>query len=215
MRQGFDHTIPLKENVVPFTLRPYKYSVIQKDMVDKLVSELLDQGIIRHSNSPYASPTVLVRKKNGSWRLCVDYRRLNSNTVKDRFPIPLIEDLMDELGGSTIFSKLDLRSGYHQVRMAQGEEHKTAFKTHTGHFEYLVMPFGLTNAPATFQALMNHVFGSYLRKFIIVFFDDILTYSKNLEDHVFHLKLNFQTLRDNHLLLNKPKCYFATTKVEY
>ncbi|XP_058740833.1 uncharacterized protein LOC131613154 [Vicia villosa] len=150
-RPGFDHKIPLKEGVEPFNLRPYRFSSVQKTVIDKLVQDMLDQGIVQHSTSLFASPTILVRKKDGSWRLCVDFRRLNELTIKDRFPIPLIEDLMDELNGSVVFSKLDMRSGYHQLRMAQGDEHKTAFKTHSGHYEYLVMPFGLTNAPASFQ----------------------------------------------------------------
>lgn len=136
-RPGFDHKIPIKEGIIPFNLRPYRHSIVQKDMVDNLVAEMLDQGIIRHSNSPYASPAVLVRKKDGSWRLCVDYRRLNQHTIKDRYPIPLIEDLMDELGTTTIFSKLDLRSGFNQLRIGEGDEFKTAFKTHGGHFENL------------------------------------------------------------------------------
>ncbi|CAJ2638126.1 unnamed protein product [Trifolium pratense] len=215
LRAGFDHQIPLKDGVAPFNLRPYRYSRIQKDIIDNLVKDMIDQGIVQHSTSPFASPTILVRKKDGSWRLCVDFRRLNELTIKDRFPIPLIEDLMDELGGSMVFSKLDLRSGYHQLRMAQGEEYKTAFKTHSGHYEYLVMPFGLTNAPASFQSLMNHVFQPFLRKFVIIFFDDLLIYSKSLEDHVCHLRMIFQTVRDNHLLLNKSKCSFALPKVEY
>jgi hypothetical protein len=188
---------------------------VKKNIVDKLVNEMLSQGIIQHSNSPFASPTVLVRKKDGSWRLCVNYRKLNHNTIKDRFPIPLIEDLMDELGGAAVFSKLDLRSGYHQLRMQPGEEFKTAFKTHSGHFEYLVMPFGLTNAPSSFQALMNHVFQAFLRKFVIIFFDDILVYSSDLQEHVSHLDQVFKTIVANQLFLNFSKCHFASSKVEY
>jgi hypothetical protein len=214
-RHGFDHKIPLKEGVEPFNLRPYRFSLMQKDVIDKLVQDMIAQGIVQHSTSPFASPTILVRKKDGSWRLCVDFRRLNDLTIKDRFPIPLIEDLLDELHGSVIFSKLDMRSGYHQLRMAPGEEYKTAFKTHSGHFEYLVMPFGLTNAPASFQSLMNHVFQPFLRKFVIVFFDDLLVYSHSIQDHYIHLRLIFQAIRDNHLFLNKSKCHFALPKVEY
>ncbi|GAU25735.1 hypothetical protein TSUD_216660 [Trifolium subterraneum] len=214
-RPGFDHRIPLKEGAEPFNLRPYRFSLIQKDIIDKLVQDMLDQGIVQHSNSLFASPTILVRKKDGSWRLCIDFRRLNDLTIKDRFPIPLIEDLMDELSGSVVFSKLDMKSGYHQLRMAPGEEHKTAFKTHSGHFEYLVMPFGLTNAPASFQSLMNQVFSSFLRKFVIIFFDVLLIYSKSMEDHIVHLQLIFQTIRDHNLFLNKSKCSFALPKVEY
>ncbi|XP_058754567.1 uncharacterized protein LOC131627728 [Vicia villosa] len=214
-RPGFDHKIPFKEGTQPFNLRPYRFSIVQKDIIDNIVQDMLKQGIVQHSNSPFASPIILVRKKDDSWRLCVDFRRLNDFTIKDRFPIPLIEDLMDELHGATVFSKLDMRSGYHQLRMAHGEEHKTAFKTHNGHFEYLVMPFGLTNAPASFQALMNQVFQQFLRKFVIIFFDDLLVYSKSFEDHLAHIHLIFQTIRDNHLFLNKNKCAFAEPRVEY
>lgn len=210
-----NHKIPLLEGSNPVNQRPYRYALHQKNEIDNMVQDLLKAGTIQHSSSPYASPVVLVKKKDGTWRLCVDYRGLNVTTVKDRFPIPLIEDLMDELGGSAIYSKIDLRAGYHQVRMDPKDIHKTAFKTHSGHYEYLVMPFGLTNAPATFQGLMNAVFHELLRKGVLIFFDDILVYSPSIEVHVKQLRRVFELMHGNNLYAKKSKCFFATQRVEY
>ncbi|XP_061993693.1 uncharacterized protein LOC133711607 [Rosa rugosa] len=210
-----DHKIELLPNTPPVSVRPYGYPHFQKAEIEKIVQELLDNGVIKPSVSPFSSPVLLVKKKDGTWRMCVDYRSLNSVTVKDKYPIPMVDELLDEVHGSTIFTKLDLRSGYHQIRMDAAAVSKTAFRTHNGHYEFLVMPFGLTNAPSTFQSVMNDVLRDYLRKFALVFFDDILVYSPTLESHLEHLEKVFQKLQQHSLQIKKSKCSFGVSSVEY
>ncbi|GJR76305.1 putative mitochondrial protein [Tanacetum coccineum] len=210
-----DHRIPLQENTSPINIRPYKHPLIQKDDIEAMVTELLDSRMIRESHSPFSSPIIMVKKKDGTWRMCVDYRALNKNTVKDKFLIPIIEELIDELFRAKVFTMLDLRSGYHQIRICEADIHKTAFKTHQGHYEFLVMPFGLINAPSSFQALMNEVFALFLRKFVLVFFDDILVFNRDMGEHVKHLDLVLQTMQTHQLFAKMSKCVFGTSQVEY
>ncbi|KAL0561228.1 hypothetical protein IC582_001650 [Cucumis melo] len=172
---------------------------------------MLSSGEIRPSISPYSSMMLLVKKKYRSWwRFCVDYIALNNVTIPDKISILLIEELFDKLNEASLFS-IDLKAGYHQIRMSENDIEKTTFRTHEGHYMFLVMSFGLTNAPATFQSSMNVLFRPHLRKFVLVFFNDILS----LEEHLKHLEIMLTTLREHELYVNKKKCKFAKSRVEY
>ncbi|GAU21767.1 hypothetical protein TSUD_328920 [Trifolium subterraneum] len=210
-----DHQIPLPPTASPVNVRPYRYPHAQKIEIEAQVQKLLSNGWIQPSNSPYSSPVLLLKKKDGSWRMCVDYRALNALTIKDRFPLPTVDELLDELGSARVFSKLDLTFGFHQICLQPHDSHKTAFRTHDGHYEYRVMPFGLCNAPATFQATMNDVFRPLLRRTVIVFFDDILVYSDTEDSHVEHLACVFQLLAQNQFFLKPQKCAFAKHQIDY
>ena len=159
-----------------------------KELKEQL-QELLDKGYIRPSTSPWGAPVLFVKKKDGSLRLCIDYRGLNQDIIKNKYPLQRIDDLFDQVKGASVFSKIDLRSGYHQLRIAKKDVPKTAFRTRYGHYEFTVMPFGLTNAPAAFMVLMQRIFREYLDQCVVVFIDDILVYSKSWEEHSNHLHL--------------------------
>ena len=210
-----DYRIHLLPQATPVNVRPYRYPHYQKQEIESQVDSMLQKGLIHPSTSPFSSPVLLVKKHDGAWRFCIDYRALNALIVRDRFLIPTIDELLDELGGARYFSKLDLLQGYHQIRMHSDDIPKTAFRTHHGHYEFKVMPFGLFNAPSSFQATMNMIFRPYLRDFIIVFFDDILIYSATMDDHLKHLKLTFKVLFENQFVLKLSKCFFAQSQVEY
>jgi hypothetical protein len=165
--------------------------------------------------SPWEAPIMFVKKKDGTLRLCIDYRQLNKVTIKNKYPLPRIDDLFDQLGGGSIFSKIDLRSRYHQFRIKGEDIHKTAFKTRYGHYEFVVVPFGLTNALANFMCLMNNVLSKFLEKFVLDFIDDLLIYSKNREEHEEHLRLVLQVLREHQLYAKFSKCNFFQKQIHY
>lgn len=169
----------------------------------------METGLITPSVSPFASPIFLVKKKDGSWRFCIDYRKLNDLTIKNRFSMPLVEEILEELAGTQYFSSLDLTTGYHQIRMGLEDEYKTTFKTHHGLYQFRVMPFGLTNAPATFQCAINSVLAPFLRNFTMVFIDDILIYNPNWSEHLAHIRMVLDELKEHNFFLKKSKCVFG------
>jgi hypothetical protein len=208
-----EFVIELLLGTAPISKRAYMVSGPELVELKKQIDELLEKGYIRPSTSPWAAPVLFVEKKYGTRRMCIDYRALNEVTIKNKYPLPRIEDMFDQLRGASMFSKIDLRSGYHQLKIRPSDISNTTFITKYGLYEFTVMSFGLTNAPAFFMNLMNNVVMDYLDKFVVVFIDDILIYSQCEEEHVNHLKMVLQRLREHQLYAKLSKCEFWIDEV--
>ena len=214
-KRDIDHRIELLDGSEPPKSAVYRMSPAELNELKKQLNELLDKKFIQPSKSPFGAPVLFVKKKDGSMRMCVDYRALNKLTKKNSYPLPRVDELLDRLQGARYFSKIDLRSGYHQVRISDGDVEKTAFRTRYGHYEFLVLPFGLTNAPATFMHLMQQVFKEYLDEFVIVFLDDILIYSRTEAEHINHIKKVLVKLREHKLYAKMSKCDFFKQSINF
>jgi len=210
-----EFSIDLVPGTAPIAKRPYRMAVPELEELKKQLGELRKKGYIRPSASPWGAPVLFVKKKDGSMRLCIDYRGLNDVTIKYKYPLPRIDDLFDQLKGARFFSKIDLRSGYHQMKIKEGDIPKTAFVTRYGQYEFTVMSFGLTNAPAYFMNLMNKTFMEELDKFVVVFIDDILIYSRSAEEHAQHLRIVLEKLQSHQLYAKFSKCEFWLEKVSF
>ena len=213
--RGHPHRIVLEPNHKPPNLPTYRMSPLELDELRRQLKDLHEHEFIRPSSSPYGAPVLFVSKKEGTMRMCSDYRGLNSLTRRDAYPLPRIDELLDRLTGAKVFTKLDLRSDFWQIPIAPEDIHKTAFKTRYGQFEYTVMPFGLTNAPTTFQALMNRVIQPYIDEFVVVYLDDILIYSRSHQEHGGHVRLVLDNLRKAKLYAKRSKCLFFKDEVEF
>lgn len=214
-RRAVDHKIELEPGAIVPAKAPYRMSPMELAELRKQLGELLEAGLVQPSKAPFGSSVLFQKKKDGSLRMCVDYRALNKVTIKNKYHIPNALDLFDKLSKARYFTKIDLRSGYWQVRVAEGDEAKTTCVTRYGSYEFLVMPFGLTNAPATFCNLMNDVLLEFLDRFVVVYLDDIVVYSDSLSDHLRHLKVVFSRLREYQLYVKKEKCEFCKDAITF
>ena len=199
----------------PINQRPYRAPQVTRKLIEDQLQSMIEQGICVPSQSPWSSPVVMVKKKDGTMRFCVDYRKLNEVTKKDSYPLPRIDDTLDALGGSAFFSTLDLKSGYWQVELDDESREKTAFVTHSGLYEFLVLPFGLTNAPSTFERLMDIVLNRLTWKIALIYIDDIIVFSKSFDEHLHHLEIVFQRLREAGIKLKPSKCDFGKSEVNF
>ncbi|GKE10727.1 putative reverse transcriptase domain-containing protein [Tanacetum coccineum] len=213
--QQVEFQIDLMLGAAPVARAPYRLAPSEMKELSEQLQELSDKGFIRPNSSPWGAPVLFVKKKDGSFQMCIDYRELNKLTVKNRYRLPRIDDLFDQLQGSSVYSKIDLRSGYHQLRVREEDILKTAFRTRYGYYEFQVMLFGLINTPEVFMDLMNQVCKPYLDKFVIVFINDILIYSKNNKEHKEHLKAILELLKNEELYVKFSKCEFWIPKVQF
>lgn len=207
--------IELIPGTQPIFIAPYRLARLFQEELKKQIDDLLSKGLIRKSVSEWGAPVLFVAKKDGSWRMCIDYRALNRVTIKNKYPLPRIEDLFDQLKGAKVFSKIDLQSGYNQIRVREQDIKKTAFSTRYGHYECKVMSFGLTNAPACFMETMNSMLHPYLDNFVVIFIDDIVIYSKTEEDHARHLRIVLETVRQHKFYAKLKKCEFWLSEVGF
>eukprot|EP00253_Pinus_taeda_P008401 PITA_08401 len=214
-KRNIDFTIELVPGAALVSRAPYRMSVPELTELKMQLQELLDKNYIRPNVSPWGAPVLFVKKKYGTLRMCIDYRELNKLTIKNKYPLPRIDELFDQVKGATMFSKIDFPSGYHEIRIKEEDIAKTTFRTRYGHYEFVVLPFRLTNAPATFMCLMNNIFHQYLDQFMLIFVDDILIYSRTIEEHQEHLIMVLQTLREHQLYAKFSNCDFFKEEIQY
>ena len=210
-----DFDIELHPGTSPISMTPHRMAPVELQELRVQLQKLLDKGFIRPSTSSWGAPVLFAKKKDKTLRLCIDYRQLNRVTIKNWYPLPMIDDLFNQLREARLYSNIDLHTGYHQLRVRETNIPKTAFRARYGHFEFTVMPFGLTNAPATFMDLMHRVFQSYLDQFVVIFMDDILIYFESEREHEYHLRIVLQLLRDHQLYAKFSKCEFWLTEVRF